>query len=203
MSVSRFSLALVLLVAACGRKDAAAPAASAGKLAALVAQARNLGPCRSIIAGEWPSSWAVPAGGGAQRFKIFFYPLKGSPPAEPRLASPAAEALLDAAAGTAEACRIGPSPRDVSGARWTVEADKFDADAFDAKAAELHDLTEMVSAAYAARHPATAAETDIAKRYFALFEVMAEPPYRADYYRLNPAFWEWIRSTAGRSLSKP
>ena len=90
-----------------------------------------------------------------------------------------------------------------TGARGTAEADKLEMDAFDAKAAQLLELTEAVGAAYAARHPATAAETEIAKRYFALFEVMAEPPYRADYYRLNPMFWEWIRSTAGRSLPKP
>ena len=93
MSASRFSLMLVLLAAACGRKEAAAPPASAGKLAALVAEARNLGPCRSIIAAEWPASWAVPAGGGAQRFSIFFYPLKGAPPDDPRLASPACRPL--------------------------------------------------------------------------------------------------------------
>lgn len=202
MSASRLSLALVLLTAACGRKEAAPPA-PAGKLAALVAESRNLGPCASIVAGEWPSGWAVPAGGGPSRFRIFFYPLKGTPPDEPRLAGPAAEAMLDTAAGTATECRVGPPPKELSGPRWSAEADKLDADAFDAKAAELHDLTEAVGEAYAARHPATPAEIEVAKRYLALFEVMAEPPFLADYYRLNPAFWEWIRSTAGRSIPKP
>ena len=91
----------------------------------------------------------------------------------------------------------------MSGARWSAAADKLDADAFDAQAAALHDLTAAVAAAYAARHPATPAEIETAKRYLALFEVMAEPPYLADYYRLSPAFWEWIRSTTGRSIPKP
>ena len=202
MTPSRLSLTLILLAAACGRKEAASPA-PAGKLAALVAESRNLGPCRSIVAAEWPSGWAVPAGGGPNRFRIFFYPLKGTPPDEPRLAGPAAEALLDLAAGAATECRIGPPPKEVSGARWSAAADKLDADAFDAQAAALHDLTEAVAAAYAARHPATPAEIETAKRYLALFEVMAEPPYLADYYRLSPAFWEWIRSTTGRSIPKP
>ncbi|MBI5247043.1 MAG: hypothetical protein HY923_07655 [Elusimicrobia bacterium] len=204
MSASRISLTLILLAAACGRKEPAAPeAASAGKLAALIAQSRSVGPCSAKVAGEWPAGWAVPAGGGPNRFRIFFYPLKGTPPAEPRLAGPAAEAVLDTAAGATTECRVGPPPRDVTGARWTAAADKLDADAFDAKAAELHELTEAVGAAFAARHPATPEETEIAMRYLAAFEVLAEPPYLADYYRLNPAFWEWMRKTAGRSIPKP
>ena len=201
MTPSRLSLALILLAAACGRKEPASPAA--GKLAALVSEARNLGPCRSVVAAEWPSGWAVPAGGGPSRYRVFFYPLKGTPPDEPRLAGPAAEALLDSAAGAVTECRIGPPPKDISGARWSAAADKLDADAFDAQAAALHDLTEAVAAAYTARHPATPAEIETAKRYLALFEVMAEPAYLADYYRLNPAFWEWIRSATGRSIPKP
>lgn len=204
MSASRLILALILSVAACGRKEAApVEGAPAGKLAALIAESRNLGPCRSLVAAEWPAGWAVPAGGGPGRFRIFFYPVKGAPPAEPRLAGPAAEALLDTQAGAATECRVGPPPKDVKGPRWTAEADKLDADAFDAKAAELHELTEAVGAAFAARHPATPEETAVAKRYLAAFEVLAEPPYLADYYRLNPAFWEWIRKTAGKSIPKP
>ena len=110
--------------------------------------------------------------------------------------------MLDTAAGAATECRVGPAPKDLTGARWTAEADKLDADAFDAKAAELHDLTEEAGAAFAARHPATPAEIAVAKRYLALFETMAEPPFLGDYYRLNPAFWEWIRTTTGKSIPK-
>ncbi len=74
--------------------------------------------------------------------------------------------------------------------------------AFEVKAADLDRLTEDVSAVYAARRPPTAADVDLARRYLAAFEQMAEPPFMPDYYRLNPAFWEWLRGVAGRSIDK-
>ena len=71
MRLSRLGLALILAAAACGRKQEAASPAPGGKLAGLIAESRNLGPCRSLVAAEWPAGWAVPAGGGPSRFRIF------------------------------------------------------------------------------------------------------------------------------------
>ena len=192
--------ACVLAVAACGRP--APPRAAAPKLEAAVRGARDTGPCRAVVAQEWSAGWPVPLdGANGRRFKIFFYPLSGSPGTPPRLATPSAEAVVDADAGASTECSLLPGfPKDVSAPRWTPEAQKLNAADFDAKSAELDSLTEDVAAVYAAHRPPTAAEVDLTRRYLAAFEMMAEPPFLADYYRLNPAFWEWVRAVAGRSI---
>lgn len=194
--------ACALVAAACGRP--APPRAAGGKLEAALRGARAGGPCGSLVAMEWPASRPVPLdGANGRRFKIFFYPLSAAPGSAPRLASPAAEAVVDADAGAAVECRALPGiPKDLTGARWPPEAMSLKVGAFEAKAADLDRLTEDVSAAYAARRPPTAADVDLTRRYLAAFQQMAEPPYLADYYRLNPAFWEWLRGVAGRSIEK-
>ena len=58
--------------------------------------AHAVGPCGTVVPGEWPEGYPVPADESKGRaFKIFFDPLVGTPPGEPKLYSPAAEALLD------------------------------------------------------------------------------------------------------------
>ena len=117
------------------------------------------------------------------------------------MATPAAEAVVDADGSAPVECRVLPGfPKDISAARWTAEADKLDAKAFDAKTLELDQLTEDVAAVYAARRSPTPADVELTRRYLAAFEEMAEPPFLGSYYRLNPAFWEWVRSAAGRSI---
>jgi hypothetical protein len=194
-----FIAACVFAAAACGRP--APPRAAASKLAAAVRGARDSGPCRSVVAQEWPVGWPVPVdGANGRRFKIFFYPLSGAPP---RLATPSAEAVVDADAGLPIECRVLPGiPKDIASPRWTPAALKLSADEFDAKTIELDRLTEDVAAVYAARRPPTLADAELTRRYVAVFETMAEPPLLADYYRLNPAFWEWVRAVAGRSIAK-
>jgi hypothetical protein len=194
--------ACALAAAACGSKSAA-PAPKPA-LADAVRAARFGPPCRRLVALEWPAGLPVPdAGATGRRFKLFFYPLAGSPGTPTRLATPSAEAVVDADAGAAIECRALPyTPRDFAGPRWTAAASALDADVFDAKVAELDRLTEIVAPVYAARRAPTAADADLARRYLALFETMAEPALLPDYYRLNPEFWEWVRAAAGRSIPK-
>jgi len=188
-----------LLVAACGRKPA-----PARPLADLVRGARFDVSCRRLVAAEWPASLPVPLDSASgRRFGIFFYPLPSEPRSPLHLIAPTAEAVVDAALGATVECRVATAaPRELAGPRWTPEAAALDADAFDAKVAELDALAESVASVYAARRAPTAADADLARRYLALFELMAEPPYRADYYRLNPDFWEWLRAAAGRSIPR-
>ena len=188
----------VVLAAACGRPAPKAKEAAGGKLEAILRDVHVAGPCASVAAQEWPASRPVPAdGAGGRRFKIFFYPLSGG-----RMAGPMAEAVLDADAGAAVECRSLPGvPKDVAGSRWAPEAMAMSVPAFEAKAAELDQLTEEAAAAYAARRAPTA-DADLARRYLAAFMGMAEPSFLPDYYRLNPAFWEWVRAAAGQSIDK-
>lgn len=203
MNLFRKIVAVCALAAAsCGRQ-APAPAAKP-TLADAVRDARFAPPCRRLVAQEWPAGLPVPDDAATgRRFKIFFYPLIGSPGTAPRLVQPTADAVVDADAGTSVVCRARPGlPGNLTGARWTPQAAALDADAFDAKIAELDRLTELIAPVYAARRPPTAADADLARRYASLFETMAEPPLLPDYYRLNPAFWEWVRAAAGRSLPR-
>ncbi|MFI5363211.1 MAG: hypothetical protein ACHQ49_14690 [Elusimicrobiota bacterium] len=196
----RTAVAACVLAAACRR----APQASAPsrKLADAVRDAHAVGPCRTAVAPEWPAGWPVPLeAAGGRRFKIFFYTLTGAPPAAPRLRTPVAEAVIETDPAAVVECRARPEPpRDVDGPRWTAAAAALGADAFDAKAGELDALTESVAVAYAARRPPTAADSELARRYLALFETLAEPPFLAEYYGLNPSFWEWVRAATGRSI---
>jgi hypothetical protein len=198
----RSAAACALVAAACGRP--APPQGTGGKLEAALRGARAGGPCRAVVAMEWPASRPVPLdGANGRHFKIFFYPLSGAPGTAPRLASPAAEAVVDADAGAPIECRALPGiPKDLTAPRWTPEAVSMTVAAFEAKTADLDRLTEDVSAVYATRRPPTAADVDLARRYLAAFVQMAEPPFMPDYYRLNPAFWEWLRGVAGRSIDK-
>jgi hypothetical protein len=196
------SVACAFLAAACGRP--APPQATGGKLEAALRGAHVGGPCGSVVALEWPASRPVPLdGGNGRRFKIFFYSLSGAPGSARHMATSAAEAVVDADVGGPVECRALPGvPKNLTAARWSPEAVSLSVPAFEAKTAELDQLTEDVAAAYAARRPPTAADAELARRYLAVFVQMAEPPFLADYYRLNPAFWEWVRAAAGRSIDK-
>ncbi len=197
--MSRLLLAAVLAAAACSRPAPPAPAVK--KLGAVLHDARYAGPCASVVAVEWPMSRAVPLSGTRPgRYKIFFYPLSGSPGKPPRLATPAAEAVVDVDAGAPVECRRVPGvPKDVAPPRWSPAASALSDEDFSAKSDELDRLTEDAAAAYSARR----ADADLARRYLADFELLAEPAYLGDYYRLNPDFWEWVRGAAGRSIPKP
>lgn len=194
-------IALLGLCAACRRPQAPAP----GRLAEAVRQVRGLGNCAALVPQEWPAGWPVPSpvpGGG--RFDVFFYPLGGTPDEGPRMSEPAAEAALDLSAGLAATCRPrAGTRRELKGPRWTPAAERLDSDAFDAQAERLYALTEAAGAAFAAGRAApTAADAAAAREYLGLFETLAEPPLLAEYYRLNPRFWEWVRQAAGRSIPK-
>lgn len=197
-----FIASCALGAAGCGNPPP--PRATGGKLAAAVRDARFAAPCGRAVGMEWPAGRPVPIdGANGRRFKVFFYPLSGRPGTPARLATPAAEAVLDADSGAPVECRALPGiAKDLASPRWTSEARGLGDDAFDAKSVELDQLTEDISAVYAARRPPTTADADLARRYLDDFQIMAEPPLLPDYYRLNPAFWEWVRLAAGRSIPK-
>jgi hypothetical protein len=200
----KLPLALIVLLACACRKTAAPALAPspAGGLAAAVRDARNAPACAKTVAQEWAAGRAVPLDAPG-RFAVFYYPMSGAPPAEPTMATPAASAVVDAGGGSPAQCRAWPVvPKDLAGPYWPAGVEKLDDKDFDARSARLDALTEAVGAAYAARRPPTPADAALAAEYFGLFDSMAELPLRAHYYRLNPAFWEWVRAAGGRSLPK-
>ncbi len=206
-------LSALLLIAACA-KPANPPVSAAQREAAeaedlkfstrlseTIRGARAGGPCSAFVAVEWPEGFPVPAEASqGRRFKIFFYPMSDFP-GEPRIASPAAEALLDIETGTAASCARTPEkPKELPGGRWPAALNDVGAFPLHALIKKLHDRTEAVAVVYGAASAPSPAGVETAKDYIRLFKMTAEPSLLPDYYRLNPAFWEWLRGTAGDSI---
>jgi len=150
---------------------------------------------------EWPPTWPVPL--GSSRFKILFYPLTGTPDAEPRLYSPSAQAVLDVESGKPLNC--GPLPgsvKELSRRRWPRAMDQVGVKEFMELADKLYARTEAVAQAYAPGGVPAARDSAAAREYLQLFESLAEPDLLPFYYRMNPDFWEWVRKAAGRSIPK-
>jgi hypothetical protein len=206
-------LPALLLLAACVKPEnppaspAQREAAEAGdlKLSTRLSEAiRGVhagGPCSSVVAMEWPDGFPVPAEASqGRRFKIFFYPMS-SVPGEPTFYSPAAEALLDIETGKVTSCELtGEKPKELSGRRWPIALNGVGAFPMQALTKKLHDRTEAVAAVYGSANAPTPAGVETAKDYIRLFKMNAEPSLLPYYYRLNPAFWEWLRATAGDSI---
>ncbi len=135
-----------------------------------------------------------------RKFKIFFYPMSAGPGA-PAIRAPAAEAILDLDAGKAVSCaRLPGTPKELPGPRWPAALDDLSAFQQHALINKLYDRTEAVAAVYGGEGIASAADIAAAKEFARLFKLNAEPSLLPYYYRLNPAFWEWLRSIAGDSI---
>lgn len=206
-------LPVLLLLAACAKPEnppvsaAQREAAEAGdlklstRLNETIRAARATAPCAAVVAGEWPAGFPVPAEASqGRRFKIFFYPMSGAQ-GEPTIFSPAAEALLDLEAGKAVSCALAPGkPQELTGGRWPAALNGVGAFQQHDLMKKLHDRTEAAAAVYGGEGAATPSDVEAAKDYVRLFKLNAEPSLLPYYYRLNPAFWEWLRDTAGDSI---
>lgn len=195
----RLALLASVLAAACSKPaPEAAKAAPEPAVVRALAAIRVVPPCDKTVSLDWAHGWPVPAEGGPSRFAVFFYPLGGNPETGPKMGAPTARAVFDAKAGKVFECeRLAARPDPAAGARWPAAAEGLDMAGFEARAAALYAAAEKAAAGYSGGDAADAAA------YWAAFDGLAEPALRADYYRLNPAFWEWVRSAAGRSLDKP
>jgi hypothetical protein len=172
------------------------------KLKNAVESAQKRPPCSTRVPAEWAASWPVPSGSGATSFKVLFYPLEGNPEAGPRLSSPGAEAVVDAADGRVASCDLLKTPPvEISKRRWSAKVERLGMSEFEQKADRLLSLTEIAGRAYAAG--AKPEDAPLLKAYAEAFNELAEPDLKPDYYRLNPAFWDWLRGAAGDSLPKP
>ncbi|TBR16777.1 hypothetical protein EPO15_18535 [bacterium] len=195
----RAALLALALAAACGKpapEPAKAPAQPA--VGRALDALRVVAPCDKVVSLDWAHGWPVPAEGGPSRFAVFFYPLGGSPDTGPRLGAPSARAVFDAKAGVVLECGALPAAAaPAPGARWPAAAAGLDMAGFEARATALYAAAEAAASGYARGDAAAAAA------YWAAFDGLAEPALRADYYRLNPAFWDWLRAKTGKALDRP
>lgn len=194
------TLALVVLAAlvSCARKPST-------DLKNAVGWAQGQPPCSTTVPGEWSPSFPVPSDDpGGRKFKIFFYAIEGAPPHDPVLYEPHGEALVDADTHAPISCSMWPvKANPIQAKRWPDAMRGLDSEQFEKRSDRLFDLTEKIGRAYAAkRTPPTAEDLSVAKEFIERFTKIAEPAYLASYYRLNPAFWEWLRSIVGHSIPK-
>lgn len=177
--------ALFLLAAACG---APKEPPQAGALQKTVRAAATLPPCDAVIPMEWPASWPVPTGGKAGReFKVFFYPKAPTAIEKFWIGAPLGEATLEVGGAVAACRRLPGKPQAIASRRWPEASAGLGIDAFEAKAARLYALTELVAARYAAKGGASPE----AGEYGRLFLELAEPDLLSHYKALNPDFWAW------------
>ena len=192
--------AAFFFLTACGRAPAPAPGPSS-RLQAALQTLQHRPPCDKAVALEWSYGFPVPDEASG-RFHVFFYPVTGAPPAEPKVFAPAAEALFDAAGQTQSCGALPGSPRELTGPRWPSAVDGLDMKGFEARSEALLAKTEALGVLYPGQKAGPEAKA-AAREFFSAFDALAEPALRPYYYRLNPAFWEWLRGAAGRSLEKP
>ena len=157
--------------------------------------------CSQNLPMEWVSSWPVPLDEPG-RFTALFYALdraaqdnSGLP--RVRVTEPRGHAVFDTS-GKVWECTSNPVDLvPLEGERYPNAAMDLDEDAFDAAAAKLVQLTDAAGSAY--QRKAHADKKTLAA-FWAQFQALREPALGAQYYRLNPKFWEWLRHENGASL---
>lgn len=157
---------------------------------------RDAGSCAKLVPMEFGQTMPVPVKGDA--FKVLFYPIDrgtGKPQAMSPLYSgtfgrdpdiaPRCDALGGKAAPRGPAAAAGVSQTAYYRAELGVFA-SLD------KAAEL----------YGKAASPEGADKKALEQFASDFAKIAEPGLLADYYRVNPDFWEWLRKEAGSSIPK-
>ena len=157
--------------------------------------------CSQNVPADWNTSWPVPTGKRGE-YSVLLYDLdrtaldaSGVP--RIRIVRPGGQATftLDGRVSACDSHPVGLAPLD--GERYGVDAMNMDEDEFDDATRKLLSLTEAVGKAYARHAPVDKRKL---AEFWAQFSLMAEPPLSADYYKLDPSFWEWLRRENGQSL---
>jgi hypothetical protein len=155
--------------------------------------------CRRLVYLEYGHSFPVPSRGSEDRFSVLFYPIIVAPgksvvvtPAVIGSFAPRAGDETCVALSTANLRALGPAvPSGISGVRYYQVA------------FALYSSLPRVARLYRKGLKLGSAERKDVQALADAFLGLAEPPLLAEYYRLNPEFWEWLRQNAGRSLPGP
>lgn len=157
--------------------------------------------CSQNVPSDWNTSWPVPTGKRGE-YAVLLYDLdetaqdaSGVP--RIRIVQPGGQAVftLDGRVSACDSHPVGLAP--LEGERYGNDAMNMEQDDFDDASRKLLSLTEAVGEAYARRAPVDRRKL---AEFWSQFSLMAEPPLLADYYRLDPSFWEWLRDENGQSL---
>lgn len=199
-------LTIVLSLAACTKPPERAQPVKRGPstptaLEEAVRQVAHQPPCFHAIPMEWSAARPVPLDDPHGRlFKLLFYPVS-APGADFGISTPGAEAVIDLTSGKAVSCKLlGVAPQPLSHRRWSQAADGLGMMDFEEREHQLYGLTESVAAAYNSGRAPEISDPALANNFRDAFLLLAEPDLLPYYYRSNPAFWEWLRKTTGKSI---
>jgi hypothetical protein len=191
-AVRKAALPLVVLLAAASCK----PSETAQKKFEAAARSQS---CVGKVPAEWVSTWPIPLKDGG--YAVLFYALDrkaktndGLPRVRPT--APLATARLDEGLAVKECATREGKPQALEAERYSPAAMALEEEPFDAATAKLLELTRKAGAAFAKDEKAP----ELAKEYWAQFQLLGEPALRPHYYRASPAFWEWLRRENGASL---
>ncbi len=159
-------------------------------------------PCNSVVANEWGHMWPVPLAGKQSRFSLLYYPVIGGFGKPWEIYSPSGKAVIDLDAGGPVSCSLLDGRGPMVSQRLYPDTTKLHGQEFRAHLFRLFDRTERVAALYRSGNKLAQADLALLNEYFDLFEQMSEPDFKAEYYRQNPDFWEWLRQAIGKSLPK-
>ena len=190
--------AAAALCAACKGADYWEGQLQADPLYRRAEQVRLSPSCSKLIPMEFGRTFPVPVEG--KQFEVQYYPLFVSP-GKSEAMSPAFSGRFARDASAADVCAplAAAAPRSVGSpvpAGLSMKA-YYKADA------TLFASLDKTAALYFAGGSPAAADKAVLGAFTDAFTTLAEPGLLADYYRLNPDFWEWLRREAGRSIPKP
>lgn len=199
--MTRAALILLAALTACGK-----PPAAPVSLGAALKKVPRSPLCAQSLPSDWVSSWPVPTGraDGAE-YAVLYYGLdrraldaSGLPTI--RVTRPRGSAVFTTD-GKVSACAAaaGDPAEPLKGERYREAVMRMEEEQYDRASAKLLALTEKAAAAYATKK----ADKAVLAAYWEQFRLMAEPALWPDYYKLQPAFWEWLAREHGESLPAP
>lgn len=164
-------------------------------------EVRRGAACAKVIPIEHGRSLPVPVPvHGASRLAVLFYPA-ASEPGHSSVLSPSAKAEFSLDGPEADRC----AKLDGGGARalGAGAPEGLSMAAYYRAQLAIYESLPRTAALYARGGDPGAEGRKSLQAYANGFLKAAEPGLRAEYYRLNPGFWEWLRKETGRSLPAP
>ncbi len=194
---SLFAVALLAALSSCQDSGKWMDRLDADPLHARADATRRAAGCANMAL-ELGRSLPVPEHGGTS-LAVLYYPSK-SEPGRSIVLTPTVKAVFALEGAAGERCAALPkSPSKELGA---AAPDGLSMTAYYRDQLAVYQALPATAALYGKGGTPDAEGLKSLKSFAASFQAVAEPGLRGDYYRLNPEFWEWLRSAAGSSLPK-
>lgn len=163
---------------------------------------RDAPSCSKTVPMEFGRSFPVPLPGLDGKFQVLYYPTVTSP-GKSEVMSPRFAGTFTRGDAAADACSALPAELGRPSSHGPAVPAGVSMKEYYRAEATLFASLDKASALYAKGGAPSAEDKKALGDFMEAFTTLAEPGLKADYYRVNPDFWEWLRREGGRSLSKP